>query len=173
MSRYKHLIFDWGDTLMVDDSSRDDAMCFWPEVCAVDGAVETLGELSSRCVLSVATGAAQSDADRVRVALGRVGLDGFITRIFVARSMGLKKSDPKFWLALQSALGAGPGDVLAIGDSFESDVVAPVSAGLAAVWFNPAGRQEKGGPPHATIRSLRELLSLPGIAASRDAQFHG
>ena len=42
MTHRKHIVFDWGDTLMKDDRSRNDAMYLWPEVHAMDGAETTL-----------------------------------------------------------------------------------------------------------------------------------
>ena len=86
MTDYKHIIFDWGDTLMRDDKSRNDAMYLWPKVQAIDGAERALRELSKTHTISVATSAAQSDEEMVRKALRRVGLNEFVSNVFTGRT---------------------------------------------------------------------------------------
>lgn len=158
MTKWKHILFDWGDTLMRDDRSRDDAMCAWPQVEAIEGAERTLRVLSQACMISVATGAGRSDEQMVRQALRRVGLDQHIAHVFVAGRLGFEKSDPRFWVHIQQALHAGPDEILVVGDSFSSDVRAPVQAGLRAAWFNPNSCEKREGSRHMTFHALTELI---------------
>jgi len=164
MTRWKHIVFDWGDTLMRDDKSRGDAMYLWPEVQAMDGAAQTLHALSDSFTISVATSAEQSDESMVRMALRRVGLDVFVHRVFVGASIGLKKQDAGFWKHIQRSLNARADELLVVGDSFESDVLAPVEAGFTAVWFNPNSQEEKTGDRYRTIHNLVELIEMAEAA---------
>jgi putative hydrolase of the HAD superfamily len=154
----KHIVFDWGDTLMKDDKARNDAMYLWPEVHAMDGAETTLRTLARSSTISVATSAAQSDDLMVRKALRRVGLDQYVSNVFTGKSIGRKKTDPAFWIHIQGELNAQLDELLIVGDSFESDVLAPTKAGFSAVWFNPNSREEKSGDRYLTIHKLDELL---------------
>jgi putative hydrolase of the HAD superfamily len=154
----KHIVFDWGDTLMKDDRSRDDAMYLWPVVHAMDGAETTLRTLARSSTISVATSAAQSDGLMVRKALRRVGLDQYVSYVFTGKSIGRKKTDPAFWTHIQGELNAQVEELLIVGDSFESDVLAPTRAGFSAVWFNPNSREEKSGDRYWTIHKLDELI---------------
>lgn len=40
--KYKHYLFDWGDTLMVDFPNENVPMYLWENVAAVEGALEVL-----------------------------------------------------------------------------------------------------------------------------------
>jgi FMN phosphatase YigB (HAD superfamily) len=154
----KYIIFDWGDTLMKDDSTQTEPMYLWPEVVAVPGAEAALRALSKEFTISVATSAAHSDADMVRSALRRVGLESFVSHVFTGRAIGKKKTDPAFWSQIQHELEADPEDILVVGDSFESDVLTPVSVGCTAIWFNPHSRETKSGERYSTIHGLDELI---------------
>ena len=93
----KHIVFDWGDTLMLDDPSRDDAMYQWPTVYALEGAERALRNLSEKYTISVATNAAKSDEEMVRKALERVSLSQYITHVYTGKSLGRKKTEREFW----------------------------------------------------------------------------
>lgn len=147
------VLFDWGNTLMVDDGRRG-RMMDWPRVAAVPGAGEVLAALHGRYRLCVATNADDSGADEVMAALGRVGLARFIDRVFSSRDLGARKPAAAFYAAVleilradTDALGEPPlaaEQVLMVGDSYENDVAGAAEAGLRAVWFNPA----RVAPPH-------------------------
>lgn len=154
-----HIIFDWGDTLMLDDSSRSDAMYLWPEVKAVEGAQLVLKKLSETYTISVATSAAKSDEKMVRKALKRVGIDENISNVYTGKTIGRRKTDIDFWASIQSLLSANPEEIMVIGDSFEGDVVTPTLAGLSAIWFNPNSKEQKVGEGYQTIHKLVELIS--------------
>ncbi|MFB9901133.1 HAD family hydrolase [Cerasicoccus arenae] len=153
----RHIIFDWGDTLMKDDASRNQAMYLWPEVCAVDGAETALKELSDHYILSVATNATESDAEMVMKALNRVNLGNYISSIFTGKTIGMKKSEIEFWKFIESDLQEAPDNILVIGDSFESDVATSTSAGFQAFWFNPHSQEKRSGERYQTIHHLSEI----------------
>ena len=51
----KHIIFDWGDTLMRDDPQKNTPMYLWDVVEEIEGAGHTLKELSESHEIHVAT----------------------------------------------------------------------------------------------------------------------
>ncbi len=154
----RHIIFDWGDTLMRDDLSRTESMYLWPEVHAVEGAESTLRALANDVVLSVATNAAGSDAAMVRKALERGHLDSYITHVFTRSELGCEKTDVAFWSKIQSELQVRPEEILVVGDSFEGDVMTSTAAGFRAMWFNPGSREKRSGDRYSTIHQLEELV---------------
>jgi len=181
--RIRVVLFDWGNTLMVDDG-QPGPMAAWPRVAAVDGAAEALAALHGRYRLCVATNADDSGANEVMAALGRVGLARLIERVFSSRDLGARKPDPAFYAAVLDALRADAAargepqlladQVVMVGDNWENDVVGAWAAGLEAIWFDPArtraelhaddspgsGAASAGRP--AALADLRELASLLG-----------
>ena len=69
----KILLFDWGNTIMVD-FNLPGPMFTWETVAWVTG-VENLMKKISRNVCCIATNAGESDSDAVRKALARIGAD--------------------------------------------------------------------------------------------------
>lgn len=51
---HKAILFDWGNTLMIDDKTQQGKMRYWDKIQLVNGASETLRKLSSVYPLYVA-----------------------------------------------------------------------------------------------------------------------
>jgi membrane-associated phospholipid phosphatase len=181
--RIRVVLFDWGDTLMVDDG-QPGSMADWPRVAAVPGAAEALAALHGLCLLCVATNADDSGAEEVMAALGRVGLARFIDRVFSSRDLGARKPDPAFYAAVLETLRADaaargepalrPDEVVMVGDDFENDVAGAAAAGLRAVWFDPRNTAHfpAAGPPMTVVTDLRRLAELLPPAAGPDREEH-
>jgi FMN phosphatase YigB (HAD superfamily) len=185
--RIRVVLFDWGNTLMVDDG-QPGPMAAWPRVAAVPGAAEALAALHGHCRLCVATNADDSGAREVMAALGRVGLARHIARVFSSRDVGARKPAPAFYAAVLDALRAdaaarGEPELLAdqvvmVGDNWENDVVGAWAAGFEAIWFDPArtraelhaddspGSSAASAGRPAALADLRELASLLGAVGS-------
>ena len=118
----KHFLFDWGDTLMADLAGQTGPMCRWPSVMAMPNAVEALERLSSLAHCHLATNARDSEPGQIRDALRRVGLDGFISRIFCFRSVGHAKPSPEFFAFISQELQCENEKIVMIGDDLEQDV---------------------------------------------------
>ena len=80
--KYKHYLFDWGDTLMVDFPNEKGPMYLLENVAAVEGAVEVLEKLSKEANCHVATNANDSNKVHIQKALKRVGLNKYIKEIY-------------------------------------------------------------------------------------------
>lgn len=150
-------LFDWGDTLMVDLPNQAGKMCDWPEVKAVDGAVETLAYLSGTSRIYVATNAAESTPGDIETALERVGLAKFINGYFCRANIGIGKGSPAYYKAILEQLGVEAGQATMVGDSFTNDISPALEAGLSAVWLRPGNDQGKKRANLRTIASLHEL----------------
>jgi putative hydrolase of the HAD superfamily len=158
--RYTIVMFDWGDTLMVDVPGASTPMSEWPEVRALDGATALLGHLkaSGRRIMLV-TSARDSDEPQIRAALARVGLEGFVERIYCFKNTGLPKSEALYRLILHS-LNANAEQVVMIGDSFENDVLTANACGIQAIWFKPGEDDLATGARFTTVRSHQAISSI-------------
>jgi HAD superfamily hydrolase (TIGR01509 family) len=157
---FRCVLFDWGDTLMMDDASMKGSMAYWPKVEAIPGAAETLSRIKPGRLLALATGAEFSSEAEIRLALARVKLDTWIDAIFCFKNTGLQKPDVAFYRHILNRLDMGPGETLMVGDNFEKDIAAANRAGMRAAWFNPRSAEKKKSRMFWTIHHLLELPEL-------------
>nr|WP_257973789.1 hypothetical protein [Vibrio parahaemolyticus] len=87
----KVYLFDWGDTLMIDFPDQTGKMCDWENIQAVNGALQTLEELSKQHQIYVATNAVDSSESDIKLAFDRVGLSPFISGYFCKANLGIGK----------------------------------------------------------------------------------
>ncbi|MDA0929662.1 MAG: HAD hydrolase-like protein, partial [Proteobacteria bacterium] len=88
-----------------------------------DGVAQTLAVLCQHYQCHIATNAADSTEEEIRMALQRGGIDSFISEIFCLRSLGFEKSSDDYFPAILSALNCGEEAVLMVGDSWEKDIL--------------------------------------------------
>lgn len=141
MKKYKHYLFDWGNTLMIDLSSEDGPMYNWSKVEVVEGAYELLCELNKTSDCHIATNAKDSSECDIRKALARVRLDKYIKNIFCFRSIGYEKPSKKFFENILTPLKCKKSEVVMVGDNLEKDVIGALNFGLNAIWLN-IGKQQ-------------------------------
>ncbi len=151
-------LFDWGDTLMLDDPAQAGPMSQWPKVHAIDGAIEVLTWAKSKGLVGIASGAADSDSAEIRAALARAGLNQFIDVVFFLRDMGAGKTDPQFWQHIIATLQIPPSQIVMTGDSYRADVAAPQAAGIYGIWFNWRKEAALSCPTIAKLEQLPRLI---------------
>jgi ribosomal protein S18 acetylase RimI-like enzyme len=117
-----YLIFDWGDTLMVDDPAQDGAMAFWDDIRACEGVVVLLPLLSAKYTCAVASNAVDSDSGLMKKAFERVGLAEYLACFFTLKELGVKKPTPDFFIKAAQAIGVNPNNCAMIGNSYTSDI---------------------------------------------------
>ncbi|WP_047046978.1 HAD family hydrolase [Vibrio mexicanus] len=146
------ILFDWGDTLMVDFSTQPELgiegkMCDWKVVEAVEGAQEALSQLSAIYDIYIATSAAESSPKEIEQAFARVGLDHYIKGYFCQQNLGLAKRSVEFYQRICQELRIEPEQAIMVGDTLEKDIFPAKKAGLSAIWFNPSKQPAVGGEP--------------------------
>ncbi|MEZ9395496.1 HAD family hydrolase [Vibrio splendidus] len=155
----KIVLFDWGNTLMIDFPDAQGKMCDWETVQEVNGARELLAELSKTHQVYVATNAGDSSKDDIIHAFARVGLSQYISDYFCKASIGFSKYDLGFYHAIISRLGVRPQDITMVGDSLVRDIYPALEAGLQAVLLNTQGTDfQSEHPDIVQVQSLSELL---------------
>ncbi|MFA0016709.1 HAD family hydrolase [Vibrio lentus] len=154
----KTVLFDWGNTLMIDFPDAQGKMCDWKIVQEVSGAQALLAQLSEHHDIYIATNAADSSKDDIISAFERVGLSQYIDDYFCKASIGLSKYDSGFYPAIIAKLGIEPQDVTMVGDTLEKDIYPALEAGLQVVWLNTEGTELKSEHPNVVqVQSLSEL----------------
>lgn len=154
----KVFLFDWGDTLMVDNPNQKEKMYLWKDVTAVDGAEETLKALSKNHTIYIASSAQESSEAEIQLAFQRVELDRYINGYFCKSNVGLDKNCPEFYLAIADELGVKPDELTMVGDILNKDVYPAQDAGLKAIWFNP--NAEEVPENVVSITTLQELITI-------------
>lgn len=136
LSQDRVYLFDWGDTLMVDDPSQVGKMCDWPNVEVVGGALELLSALSKQYPIYVATNAQDSNEIEIKRAFERGGLAQYITGYFCFNNLGVAKSSPEFYRRIATKLGIPANKLTMTGDQRDKDILPAKSVGLATNWLN-------------------------------------
>jgi len=156
------LVFDWGNTIMVDNGQFSGKMMDWPSVQVVGGAYDTLKLLSPEYRLVLASNAEDSSPQDIYSALEKVNLDSFFHQIFTTHELSAKKPDPIFYKNLVEKINRPVEKIVMIGDDYIKDIVASKLAGWNAIWFNPAGLPANGHLPlqDMEIRNLKEILEV-------------
>jgi putative hydrolase of the HAD superfamily len=129
----KHLLFDWGDTLMVDNPALASPMVEWDSVNACDGVSETLPKLAAILPCSVVSNASQSDGLMMKKAFERVNLTSFLTHFLTPNEINAHKPSPEFFINAAGLVGVNPTECCMIGNRYESDIVGAKQAGMKTV----------------------------------------
>jgi predicted HAD superfamily phosphohydrolase YqeG len=156
------LIFDWGNTIMIDDGQFTGKMMDWPVVQAIDGAYDTLKMLSSEYQLVLASNAEDSSTLDISRALGLVNLDYYFHQIFTPNELSAKKPDPLFFQNMVEKIHRPIEEIVMIGDDYIKDIVGAKLAGWKAIWFNPSGLTSNGHLPLQDME-IRNLEEIPGV----------
>lgn len=153
------VLFDWGDTLMVDLDGQQGPMCDWPQVHPVAGAKALLEKLSQQYRIFIATNAADSSEAEIQQAFHRADLAQHISGYFCKGNIGIGKGNAEFFHRLLSQLSLHPQAVVMIGDNYHKDISPALSAGLHAIWFNPLSK----ATPHQAPQDLLQVKALSQV----------
>lgn len=158
--RFSTVLFDWGNTVMIDDPTLTIPMVEWERVEVVHGIESVLEYLdNSGRQIVLATSASVSDEGQIHGALTRAGLDQYFSHIFCFKNTGLPKGEV-FYRFILKQLEIQPSGALMVGDSLEKDVLDANHAELHAVWFNSLSGETKESEFYSTVHSMQELLSF-------------
>lgn len=84
-------------------------------------------------------------------------------RIVESAVVGVRKPDPAIWRLGVLALGMEPGRVVAVGDSFDKDILPARTVGCQTVWLKGEGwtdEQHDESLPTAIITNIHQLSAL-------------
>jgi putative hydrolase of the HAD superfamily len=161
VSRHVRWQFDHLDMNDAGDASRAARVVrgFVDSVRAVTAVNRTLlAELADRGFLLGVVSNGCGNVDRL---CQEFGYSPYLAVVVDSRRAGVSKPDPRIFELAVSGLGVPAADVLAVGDSFERDIIPARHAGLKAAWLQPdAGR----AAPDPSLVDFR-LTALAGLPA--------
>ena len=162
----KQLLFDWGDTLMLDDPNYCGAMATWEKVSPMPEVTETLPKIAGHFRCAVASNAVESNAELMKQAFQRVQLDGWFSLFITSKELGVAKPERKFFEGIANILRREPIEICMIGNDYNKDIVGAKNAGMKTILITA----QAGDYPAAdhVIPSFGGLLAVLGV--SRQAQ---
>ena len=137
----KAVIFDWGDTVMEDLPLKAGPMAEWDIVKETPAIRQVLESLRGHFSIILATNAAESGEKKVRLALRRVGLDGFFDAIYSAKEMGVSKPDRQFFQSILDYHDLLTDQTVMVGDDLTNDVMGASRAGFRSIWLRRGDTQ--------------------------------
>ena len=156
----KNIIFDWGNTLMIDFPDEKGPMYSWNKIESVANAKECLSNISGYVNCYIGTNSKDSNKDEIYLALNRVGLGQFIHDIFCFRDVGYEKPKMQFFEYILTKLNISKRDVVFIGDDFEKDYIGPITYGIHAILYDPKNRY-----PHV-LNKISDLMEIEGFLSN-------
>ena len=155
----KALIFDWGNTIMVD-FGIDGPMSEWEKVAWINGAENSLIKLNPKYICCIASGAENSGTKDIIDALKRVGADKYFHHFFCSKDLEHKKPSPLFFQALAYNIGIKTSECVMIGNSYEKDIIGAKNAGMKTVLLNSNKNPEKFKKADFIINSMEEINQI-------------
>jgi putative hydrolase of the HAD superfamily len=133
----KALLFDWGNTLMIDFQDQKGPMYNWDKIEPVKNAKTCLYKLSQLYPCYIATNAKDSSKEDIYKALNIVGLGIYITDIFCFKEIGYEKPSSDFFNTIFERLSLVPNEIVMIGDDLEKDFKGAIKNDIIAIIFDP------------------------------------
>ena len=123
------------------------------DVAPLPGVIETVRFLGRRGVrLGVTSSAVYTPF--LLWTLNRFGILGEFSDVLTSADAGFYKSHPGIYLASAERLGANPGQIVHVGDSFRFDVEGARAAGMTTVWVQGSSATPDGIPADLTLTDL-------------------
>ncbi|MFE9403536.1 HAD family hydrolase [Streptomyces sp. NPDC006530] len=130
-----------------------------PDARVDPAAAEALRQLHARglvCVLAANTD--RPEAVRLRT-LRDAGIGDCFDAVVLSSTLGFRKPDPRFYVAVTRAADCRPEEVLFVGDNVETDALAPHLCAMSAVLVTSGPRPALLPPGIATVPHLSRLAS--------------
>ncbi len=119
--------------------------------CLVPGAAELLRAITPFARIGVVTNNILAEQeDKLR----QFGLRGLVDELVVSAEEGVAKPDPGIFRRALARLGCEAPEAVMLGDTWATDIVGALAAGIRAIWFNRRGLPSPGPGLAEEIRSL-------------------
>ena len=132
----KAIVFDWGDTLMLDFPEFEGPMVNWPHLELIPGVAEALAQLYQQLTCCVASNAYDSDADLMEQALEKVGIRRYFHHFLTSQELGVEKPDPRFFKEVAQRLEIKPSECITVGNNYDKDIVPAKTVGMRTIWLS-------------------------------------
>lgn len=129
----KYLIFDRGDTIIVDLPEEYGGMKDWPYYKTVDGVKETLPDLYKQYTCIIASNTSVSSIQVIRFALKKLQINSYFKYIFTQNELGYAKPNTKFFTNLFKFINISASETCMIGNSYRLDITPAKELGLKTI----------------------------------------
>jgi len=129
----KCLLFDWGDTLMKDNPECDSPMIFWENIEPMPNVMETMPTLHEKYKCIVVSNAKDSNAELMRKAFERIGLDKYFYGFVTSKELGATKPSPAFFQSVLDKYQLNLSETIMIGNDYEKDITGAKNIGLKTI----------------------------------------
>jgi putative hydrolase of the HAD superfamily len=149
-----------------DNEHPENAWDEYLEICPglkrlVPGAMELLGFLSRNARIGIITnGFERTQEGKIK----GTGMDKYVVFVVNSESVGAAKPQVRIFDEALRKADILPEQSLYIGDTWDTDVVGSINAGIPVIWFNPAKKQPTTDIPVGDLY-LGEEQSLSAIVA--------
>ena len=154
----KALLFDWGNTLMIDFPDQTGPMYRWSKIEAVKNAEACLSKLSEEIPCYIATNAKDSTREDIYKALHAVQIGKYITDIFCFKEIGYEKPTEDFFKCTFEKLSLAPHEVVLIGDDIEKDFNGARRNGMYGILFVPDNKNPGVEPRVQYLMEIRTVI---------------
>lgn len=130
---YPLILFDLGDTLMIEETEQKDGDGVTLTAELVPGMadlVRGLREAGVRLGL-----VADTRSETYRHVLRQHALDDLFAYVAISEELGIAKPHPEMFLSVVRQAGSAPADALMVGNNYARDIAGAHACGLATVWF--------------------------------------
>ena len=135
MNNIKYLLFDWGDTLMIDYPEYKGAMVTWEKVSPMPEVIQTVPIISKKIRCAVASNAVESNAELMKQAFKRINLDTYFSMFITSKELGTNKPAPAFFERIASKLSLNTSEICMIGNDYDKDIVGAKNAGMKTIFI--------------------------------------
>jgi len=153
----KTVLFDWGNTLMVDHHDQKGPMHTWGKIETIENAKECLEIVSKSIPCFLATNANDSNKDEIYKALNIVGLDIYIMDVFCSKEIGFQKPSKEYFKTILNRLNLNPEEIVFVGDDIEKDIHAASNVGIIPIHYDPQSISNFEG---LKIENLINLINI-------------
>lgn len=117
------------------------------------GAKKALDELSKTYKLGMITnGPHKSQLIKIQ----KLGIEEYFHPLLISESFGVAKPDPSIYWAACQEMGLKPEEVIYVGDTFSTDIVGAIQAGLVPIWYC----YEREGITNLAVKQVRDYSEL-------------
>ena len=125
------------------------------------GVHAALDELSLHYKLGIISDTIHTTGRGLRYLLQRQGLLRYFSYMLFSDEIGASKPEARVFRQAALGLGAGPGQIVHVGDRESNDVIGPLSIGMNAILFT--GVKDRGSASTRANAVCRTYAALPGI----------
>jgi FMN phosphatase YigB (HAD superfamily) len=136
----KAILFDWGNTLMIDYDDQKGPMHKWTKISAVKNSEKCLSLISENIPCYIATNAKDSSKEDIYKVLNIVNIGKYVSDVFCYKEIGYEKPNSNFFNEILIRLSLKSSEIILVGDDLENDYYGAINNGISGILFDPKNK---------------------------------